>query len=199
MGDQYNGGVEMNAQMDTCYECKNTFDEDSLKKCVTCEVFVCRDCIQWCSDGIDFGLDNGSWDDDICGGEEGAILHVGCDIDQLEVCDCDRGIWGGKRCERTVCWNHQDSCMDCDSSRCGSCWISCESCYSSSCISSECGGSCDSCKQDFCEDHIRKCWDEDCSRMFCERCSDDKNNMKSCETCDGDFCVAHGEHECSVN
>jgi hypothetical protein len=161
----------MNTLMDTCYECKDTFDEGFLMKCELCEEFVCRGCIQWCNEGMDAGLDNGGWDDDICG-DEGEILHAGCSCDILEVCDSDMGIWGGKRCEQTWCWNHHevnggDSCSDCDSSRCGSCSSSCESCYCGSCISSDCGGICDSCEVTLCEDHIRKCRFSNCSRQFC--------------------------------
>ena len=194
----------MNTQMKPCYECKDTLDEGLLMKCELCEEFVCRDCIQWCNEGIDAGLDKGSWDDDICG-DEGEILHAGCDSDILEVCDShlpkSYPFRGGKRCEQTFCWNHSEvqggwSCSYCDSSRCGNCFFFCTSCGSPSCVS--CGGYCPSCEADYCVDHIRKCQDSHCPRMFCARCSDDKNNMQFCETCDGYLCIDHGEHECSV-
>jgi len=153
----------MNTQMKPCCECKDTFEDDDLKKCESCEFFVCFDCIQSCGLVIDNGLE-GFGD---CGGEasieefcrDGSLLHEGCDIAKLDVCECDKGIWGGKRCEVTFCALHSvefglNDCMDCDSSRCSECSFSCEVCWWPSCISSECGGQCSGCKLKLCEDHL---------------------------------------------
>jgi hypothetical protein len=217
----------MNTQMKPCCECKDTFEDDDLKKCESCEFFVCFDCIQSCGLVIDHGLG----DDDYECGDDGSVLHEGCNVDQLEVCDCDGGSLSTTRCETTGCQNHiQEAfggCMDCDQFRCPNCVIQCQSCYSGSCMSSDCGGICDSCEAEFCEDDIKKCPFSNCSRQFCfyevrvdfpflhrlwrriirgktiawrwkdAGCSV-KNNMQYCETDDGYFCIDHIEHKCAV-
>lgn len=229
----------MSTQMDTCYECKNTFDEYDLKECKPCAFFVCLNCIISCdlnkeyADSINSDLFFYQNDQDFDGpntcGEDGSVSHKGCRYYQLEVCGCEwntlyRGIRGGSSCEYTFCNNHREGtevsdplpnanviewCMDCDQARCDGCSIPvCLSCGYSTCIDRGCGGYCDSCDAEqlakgtgpvggegWCADCIMKCWDEDCSRSFCE---EHESNIQICKTCGRYSCFDHGEHECSV-
>jgi len=186
----------MNTQMDTCYKCKNTFYEYDLKECEPCAVFVCLNCTISCGIALLYGEEEGT-----CGAWN-SVLHEGCGAAELEVCDCVMGVWLGKRCENTYCDNHASQyatgCTDCDQERCADCSIAiCFSCGDTSCISSECGGYCDSdsCDMELCEDCIRKCQNLVCSRGFCEH---HESNIQICKTCDRYSCIDHVEHQCAV-
>ena len=143
----------MNTQMDTCYECKDTFNEGLLVKCKPCAVFVCLNCIISCdlnkeyADSVNSDLFFYQNDRDFDGpntcGENGSVSHKGCSYYELEVCGCewntlDRGIRGAPSCEYTFCSNHREgtevsdpldnangigSCTDCDQPRCNLCSI----------------------------------------------------------------------------
>ena len=152
-----------------CGSCSNVACEGCIKKCVTCEVGFCEDCIVEechyadCTDGY------------LCGG---------C----LEEC---------YRCEAPMCASHKEECNICGYDFCTDCVEYCSSCNNRvckdhwfecpGCLSEECEScaeksntaECPICDKVYCEGCLQHC--EKCKRVVCHDCVGDDDVCSECE------------------
>jgi len=148
--------------------CAEVVCSSCVKKCRTCEVYYCAQCIK---------------------GECCVCGHDLCKEDVEECSNCDGDMCADHKqecsfCDYSSCDECMEICPECGLHACKDCYFECGDCQDEKCKSCATDRdnidiTCHECDKDFCQDCLQIC--SSCKKIVCRECITEENLCDTCE------------------